>query len=263
MNFKYFPSLVTVIFLAANFVSCNKNDNNPGGKNAYNPNYILNKQDVGNSANDLLAATNYRHLEVEIQYADGYEPSSAAINNFKTFLNQRLNKPSGITYKFSPIIAPNQQTYSLLDIQNIERMNRTVYTRKDTIGIYFFFADGAYSQDTDNSKILGVAYQNTSMVLFEKTIQNFSDDINEPSRFALETVVWQHEMGHILGLVNTGSPMQTIHQDEPHGHHCTNKNCLMYYTAETGDVITNLVTGGTIPSLDQNCIDDLRANGGK
>ena len=84
-----------------------------------------------------------------------------------------------------------------------------------------------------------------------------------PSLEVLETTVVNHEFGHLLGLVNAGSPLQSDHQDTEHGKHCTEQDCLMYYTAETGEGIINMLSGGSVPSLDAQCIADLQANGGK
>jgi hypothetical protein len=56
--------------------------------------------------------------------------------------------------------------------------------------------------------------------------------------------------------------MQTSHKDAAHGSHCNNSNCLMYYASDTRDIPGFLLTGN-IPSFDANCIDDMRANGGK
>jgi hypothetical protein len=37
----------------------------------------------------------------------------------------------------------------------------------------------------------------------------------------------------------------------------------MYWSSETGGGISNMVSGGTAPKLDAQCIADLQANGGK
>ena len=55
--------------------------------------------------------------------------------------------------------------------------------------------------------------------------------------------------------------MQTEHQDAPNGKHCDDENCLMYWSVRTLNFIANLT--GDAPELDQNCLDDLQANGGK
>ena len=37
----------------------------------------------------------------------------------------------------------------------------------------------------------------------------------------------------------------------------------MSWTAETGEGLLNSLSGGTVPSLDEQCITDLQTNGGK
>lgn len=212
--------------------------------------------------NHFLSDDKYEKLIVEIQYVNGYAPSSASVTNLKTFLEERLNKPDGVTVLQSAIPSPGKSSYTVNDIHEIEKAYRTQHTNGRTLTAYFFFADGDYAGNAGNSKVLGVAYESSSMALFQKTIKDHSGGVTQPPVTTLETTVLLHEFGHILGLVNNGTSMKTHHQDEPHGHHCNNQSCLMYYTAETTDILANL-TGGNIPSLDAKCMEDLRANGGK
>jgi predicted Zn-dependent protease len=215
------------------------------------------------TTNDFLASSKYDKLVIEIQYVAGFAPTAAAIANLKSFLEQRLNKPAGITIVQTEIASPGNTLYSATDIRNIEKANRTQNTADKTLTAYLLFVDADYSGNSGDSKVLGIAYDNTSMAIFEETVKEFSGGISEPSAATLESTVMLHEFGHILGLVNNGSTLQTAHQDTPHGKHCNNENCLMYYTAETSDIVANLFTGGTIPELDIACIADLQANGGK
>ncbi|MCP2045199.1 hypothetical protein [Pontibacter sp. HSC-36F09] len=175
-------------------------------------------------------------------------------------MEKYLDKPGGIILKQAAIPAPGKSAYTAQYLAGIEEKCRTEYTPPDTIAVYFFFADSRYAEDTNNSKVLGVAYRNTSMALFEHTICGMSGGIGQPDRTKLESVVMQHELGHILGLVNAGTPIQQNHQDAPHGWHCDNSKCLMHYTVETGSVVQNLL-GGYTPVLDQNCINDLKTSG--
>lgn len=52
---------------------------------------------VGVSANDLLSNSKYSSLKIEIQYMPGYQPDQAAIDHTVSVLNERLNKPEGVT----------------------------------------------------------------------------------------------------------------------------------------------------------------------
>ena len=127
---------------------------------------------------------------------------------------------------------------------------------------YFFFADADYAGNSGDAKVLGVAYGSSSMAIFEKIVQDYSGGLTQPAVTTLESTVIHHEFAHILGLVNNGTAMQAAHQDEAHGRHCNNKGCLMYYAAETTDIV-GLLTGGNVPQLDASCIADLQANGGR
>jgi predicted Zn-dependent protease len=222
-----------------------------------------NRKSVGDSANDMLAQNSFDKLIVEIIAVEDFEPDSDTLDSFKTFLEGLLNKPEGIEIVQRTITSPGQAVYSIADIRAIENSVRTKYNEERNIAVSGIFLDGEYDKNTDNGSVLGVAYQNTSFVMFEETIRSFSGKPFGPSLETLETVVINHEFGHLLGLVNAGTPMQEDHQDVEHGRHCTNEDCLMFWTAETGEGLQNMLTGGSVPSLDANCLADLRANGGK
>jgi hypothetical protein len=253
-------SLLVLSFAGCqNNVTGNKNNNN----NSQNGSDLsANRQDVGKSAHDLLSTDSHSTLFIQMLYAGNYKPTQAAVDSLKSFLERRIHKPNGITINLSMIPAPGQSQYTLNDIKNIEDNNRTVYNKGDTLTVFYFFADGSSAQDSQNSKVLGLSYYNTSIVIFEKTIQSYSGSLGQPSRTKLEATVMRHEFGHILGLVNIGTPMVTPHEDSSHPGHCDDQNCLMYYNVNTSDVVQNILNSG-IPQLDQNCLNDLKNNGGK
>lgn len=210
----------------------------------------------------FLSAALYDQLIVEIQYMPGVQPSAAAVNNLKSFLEQRLNKPAGISIVQTAIASPGKSTYSVPDLIAVETAKRTQQANGKILTAYILFADGDYSGNSGNSKVLGITYAGTSMAVFESTVKQFSGGLSQPAVSSLETTVLNHEFGHVLGLVNRGTPLQSQHQDTAHDKHCTNQHCLMYYNAETSDIIANMLGTG-IPVLDAACIADLRANGGK
>jgi len=192
----------------------------------------------------------------------GFQPTDQTVSLLKSFVSERSHKKS-ISVKYSEITPHGKASYSLDDIVAIEDDKRTQFTAKKTIAVYFLFVDGDYSGNTSGGSVLGIAYYNTSLVIFEKTIIGLTNGFGSPERYKLETTVVNHEYGHILGLVNLGSSMQTQHQDAANGNHCTNENCLMYWEAESGSMVSNLLGSSPIPTLDANCLSDLQANGGK
>lgn len=233
------------------FYSCGKEEER--SKSALEINY-------GVFPNDFLAASKFSRLVVEIQYVPGLQPHATTVSRLQTFLQNRLNKPDGVSVVLREIPSPGKQRYSLDDIVNIERSSRTQNTSGNTLSAYIICIDGEYSGNQDLSKVLGVAYYPSSIVLFEKTIQDLSGSPGQPSTLLLESTVSQHEFGHLLGLVNNGTALQSLHQDEPNGKHCNNENCLMYYQAETSWGIGRVTQ---VPQLDAACLADLKANGGK
>jgi len=247
---------VLFLFLISLATACSKTTvsytNNPNA-----PDYLHNRP-VGASANEILSASKYSSLKVEVQYMSGFTPDAAALNLIQSYLNSLVNKPGGVTIVTREIPASSNTTLSVNDASIIEQANRTAFTTNSEIALYILYTNGNY---TDNN-VLGVAYKNTSVVLFGKKINDNSGGIGQASRTKLVATVAEHELGHLLGLVNIGSPMQTSHQDAAHGNHCNNSNCLMYYAAETSDILGFLITG-SIPTLDANCRADLTANGGK
>lgn len=212
---------------------------------------------VGASAAELLADQTYTSLTVEIQFGPGMQLQEQSVVNLRTFLEQRLNKPAGITIQSKQVASIGKATASLSDITDFTDKNRTVYTDGNKITVYVYVTDASF----DKGNVVGIAYRNTSVCLFGKTIQANSGGINQASRVKVESGVLLHEIGHILGLVNNGTGMVTSHEDADNRAHCTNTNCLMYYTIETTGLMNML--NNNIPQLDANCINDLRANGGK
>ncbi|MFI5195562.1 MAG: hypothetical protein ACHQD8_00595, partial [Chitinophagales bacterium] len=200
------------------FFSCRKVSNDP----AYLPN-SYSDQPIGASAHDLLSAAKYTTINIQVQYMPGYELDATAISNVTAYLNTLCNKPGGINITQSQV-AGNGDTLNPEKVGILEKQNRTAYTSGSTIALYILVTDG---YDTSGT-VLGFSYRNTSICLFGKNIFNNSGGLFEPSREALESSVLEHELGHMMGLVNTGSPMVVNHQDPAHGNHCNNPHCLMY-----------------------------------
>ncbi|HEX8315736.1 MAG TPA: M12 family metallo-peptidase [Flavisolibacter sp.] len=244
--------LTSVAMLALLFLGCNKTKEITDG---IDPNSLHNRS-VGSSANELLSNSKYKSLKVEVQYMQGFAPDAAALNHLQIFLASHVNKPNGISVVTKEISADNKTTLTADEVHAIEKANRTAFSTDNEIAVYVLYTNGNYSENN----VLGVAYRNTSTAIFGKKIRDNSGGIGQVNRTKLEATVLEHELAHLLGLVDIGTPMQTAHK--ANGNHCNNQNCLMYYASETTDALGFLLTGN-IPTLDANCAADLKANGGK
>jgi Prokaryotic membrane lipoprotein lipid attachment site len=242
-----------VLFTIAILTGCSKSGSDVANGGSYS-----NDRNPGASANDLLSSAKYESLKIEVQYMAGFPPDAAAITQLTGFLSSLVNKPGGIQVVQKEISPVANTSLSLQDIIAIEKQNRTVFTSGKQLGVYFLYTNGIYS----HNDVLGVAYGNTSLCVFGKKVHDNSGGIGQTNRTKLEATVLEHEMGHMTGLVDVGSPMQENHKDAAHEGHCSNTSCLMYYLTETSDMAGMLLTA-PVPALDAACLKDLKANGGK
>ena len=234
--------------------ACKKDDDN-----AVADDRAENLLGLGESAEDILSDDIYRTLVVELVYSTGFRPEQQTIDNFRTFLNQRVNKPGGIQFIETVIPAPEGAPYTTQEIREIEGANRTRHTNEDEIAVYVFFANGNASGDTASTVTLGTAYRNTSIVIYQETLQSLDVD-----RFLVEATTLRHEFGHLLGLVNIVNDdiHPTDHEDPDNNKHCVVEDCLMFFASTIPSTIPN-PTDEDIPKLDPLCLEDLRAKGGK
>ena len=244
---------ILILFVAG--LQCKKNSESyiDHNQQLYNHN-----SNPGKSARDFLESTNYKSLKIEIQYMPGFKPDSLVIKLFVDLLNERLNKPSGIFIEQKQIDPTLKTIFTPDDISDIEYRNRTVFTKGDQLGAYIVLVSGVCY----DGNILALAYKNTSICFFGESISFFSPGVRQEAQIKIMAMLLAHEFGHLIGLVDMGTPMIADHRDNINGNHCNNNACLMHHTYEvfTRDFALNFAD---IPSFDANCITDLRANGGK
>lgn len=242
------------------FVSCTEHSPpDPQPEDPENPEVPIGKsiQPV-----DFLTEDKYNQLIVEIVYVEGHEPTKNAKYHLLSLIDSRLHKSKGVQIIAKSIPTPGEDDFSLETLQTMEEAYRTKETLEQTLAVWIFVADGDFSENKNNTKALGIAYGPTSIALFGKTINDYSDGLNQPSTEVLESTVLMHEFCHLLGLVNNGTPMVNNHQDAAHAHHCSNQDCLMYHAAETNQFLGHFLWN-TPPSLKAQCLQDLKNNGGK
>lgn len=252
--------LFAIISIMSLFLGCSDDDSSQ----TEDPNAAINaanRQPLGTSANQLLSSDEFTSLRVELAYSEGFRPTQTTIDLLVPFLEERLDKPGGITLVESIITSEEEGPYDIDEIVAIEDANRTVFNDGEEIGVWLFFSDERSSGDSGNSVVLGTAYRNTSMVVYERTFIEIGNNPATPvNRTLIESSTIRHEFGHIFGLVNIGTPLTSNHEDENNPRHCNVQECLMFF-----QTVTNSFNNGNLESLanfDPLCVGDLQANGG-
>ena len=76
--------------------------------------------------------------------------------------------------------------------------------------------------------VLGIHFSGYKVAfIFKDNLSLFSGGTSFLRRIEQATVV--HELGHVIGLVNNGLPMQVPHEDPEHPHHTTDPDDVMYW----------------------------------
>lgn len=221
---------------------------------------------LGASAHDLLSDEVYTSLKIELVYVTGFEPTGEAISHLRGFLEKYVSKPDGISISSSAIPSPKVGSYSLDEIKAVEKKHRTAFTSGKTIAVFIFFADDKSESAGQTKLVIGKAYKNTSMVIFEKEIQGMVSGSSKISRSEIEHTTMRHEFGHLFGLVNNGTPAQSDHEDsDPASQaHCNVEGCLMVASLEFGNSTLGFLEDEELSAdFDAKCKLDLKANGGK
>ncbi len=290
-------SLFLIVFLAC---SKSASDDNPTpdddqSQMPQNPQQLFpaNFQATGSSANDILSNTNFDNLKIEIAFVEGFRPTQVAMDQFQDFLQQFTFKDN-IELVFTELPSPNEENLTLQEISDLEIENRTVYNDGNTLGVYIYFADApSEGDDLDEGLVtLGAVYRNTSMIIYERTIRTLAGRSALITNADVESATLNHEFGHLMGLVNLGTPAINDHEDVDAQNHCNVDPCLMraelefggagkspIQTLSKGDLHSSCTLDGmglvkqmeanvsrgaaAAPDLDAECQLDLETNGGR
>jgi hypothetical protein len=258
--------LIVAVLIAS---SCSKDSNGPDDPQG-TIDRSANLLGTGDSANDILTNNRFDRLLIEIGYVSGFRPSAEAMNNFQAFL-QQLTFKQDIEIQYLELPSPAEADLSLQEVADLEIDNRTAFNNSNTLAMYIYFADAP--SDTDDPEegtvTLGAVYRNTSMVIYEATVRELAQKSSRITLEDVETATLNHEFGHLLGLVDLGSPPVNDHEDPNAQHHCDVNGCLMRAEIEfggglLGEMNKRVSTGkAAVPTLDAECIADLQANGGR
>ncbi|PSQ81005.1 MAG: hypothetical protein BRD41_03870 [Bacteroidetes bacterium QS_1_63_11] len=98
----------------------------------------------GDSARSFLDDRRFTVLRLEVDYMEGYEPSTEALDSLRATLDTHLSKSSIQISNPTQIPAEGEDPYSSDQIRGLEDEHRDHYTRaeSDTVHAHFLILDG-------------------------------------------------------------------------------------------------------------------------
>lgn len=218
-----------------------------------------------------------KRVVLEIDYAPGAQPYTGAAGRLGDVWSIFRENADLIFDGQKDIVVPSQ----LCEMQLLEDVTMTeVGTRDllaiaakhrdhpssgDTVTFYVLFVNGRFKEDDGSVKdeAVGVSLEGKGIIgMFKPVIASSALRSTVTPRFVEQSTL-VHEFGHAVGLVNKGIPLARAHQDDEHGHHCINTDCVMYWTNEGGRDAANFVRTyletGDRALFGPDCLADVRA----
>ena len=179
----------------------------------------------------------YPNLAVEIDVAEGIEPSEFAVDALMTTLGEVTGKQSITRLPLSKLpedMAPRtDKKWSVEDLRQVAKASLSTgdfgaYGSGSTAVLHILYL---YGQDEENGNVKGLAMDGTVIIFMPYKLVGAPETPVEPrptTRDFFERSILIHEMGHVLGLVDNGLPMQRDHSHPDDPIHSSNKESVMW-----------------------------------
>ncbi|HEX8539425.1 MAG TPA: hypothetical protein VF664_18310 [Cystobacter sp.] len=207
----------------------------------------------------------YPRMVLEVDGWGGYTPTASVAEKLRQGLLGLLDKES-IEVRVDQAFPGKGADHAWAndELLRLAEQTGTLEVASGTIKLHVLLVDGHSAMDTNEGKVLGLAFPWTHLVLFRQTMDtlcNRGSPLNQCAR--AELGVWAHEVGHQLGLVDNGLAMSRAHKDAEHGAHDSSDQCVMYWAYESSAGLEALLSGllGDQANLgfDAACLADLNA----
>ncbi|HET6583543.1 MAG TPA: hypothetical protein VFG69_08845 [Nannocystaceae bacterium] len=220
----------------------------------------------------LIRGDTYPRLVIEVDYVAGREPRPLVIADIEATFFALLDKPGGVEVVLDEVVASSdpEHAWTVQERLDLAIATDNLVVDDDTIKIHAMFVDGHAEEDAMGGVILGSAWGYESITIFRDSLDAGCEGaVVGPLLDQLcadaEFLIWQHEIGHVIGLVDGGLPMVHDHLDPAAnaGRHDVAHDCVMYRSYEGLDafdaVLDRLLTGGPAIEFDAQCIADITA----
>ena len=207
----------------------------------------------GGLALACLRADTYTSMVIEIDYEAGYRPMSSSTDMLLERMESVCDKPDGISFDFSEVSFGHEGDWTADDVREKAWETKDSSAQDgSTLTWQIIFPSGLY----EDSSVLGVAVDASSIALFGDSIETANGPFNRPSVEDVENSVTVHEVGHLLGLVNLVYQSPVDHEDDNNKGHSNNEDSVMYWAIESAD-IGNIIFGSLPNEFDDDDLGDL------
>jgi hypothetical protein len=209
-------------------------------------------------------------LRFELDAVAGLSPYATSLEYLGALADRVLDKPDGIALEADETLAPAGSDHAWT-FDELDAFSRQ-HARDDAEGpvsIHVLFVDGTYASSEDGGTVLGLAWGQRYIALFQDAIRSGCSGgvlgaLSTDACQIAERNVWAHELGHVLGLVDNGLALQMDHRDVEHGRHDVSDGCLMYWAYDRPavfDALLSRLDSGQSVDVDfcENCWADLSA----
>ena len=218
------------------------------------------------------------NVVVEIDFEQGQEPFTGPIIGFGDTFEPTLTNIDRVFAGKKMLTIPTQvaqmenigavadEELTVADILALATQHRQQKNNATTRTYYVVFVSGHFADAGGvQSFVLGVSIGDT-IAMFKDVIRSTNIVLAPNVVRYVEQSTLIHELAHSIGLVDNGVPLATQHKDAPHGAHCNNQDCVMFWQNEGSSdaaqfVQRRLLTGSTI-LFDDACLGDVDALSG-
>ncbi len=233
--------------------------------------------DAGPTGNGTVFDPAVTNVSVEIDYETGQEPFTGPIIGFgdtfdltvanigRLFAGTKQLAIPRVTADMQDIGAVADEELTVADVLALAEAHRDQHDSRSAKTYYVVFVSGHFADSNGvQNQVLGVSIGDTGVLVMFKDVIRSTDVIGVPNvvRYVEQSTLI-HELGHAIGLVANGVPEATAHKDAPHGAHCDDDKCVMYYLNEGASDAAAFVQQKVLANdsilFDAHCLSDVDA----
>lgn len=218
---------------------------------------------------DYIRNEGFGRLVVELDTVPGLSPRAGVVTEVVARVDEVLDKPDGIVIAVDETDLPSANVngngdgiWTFGELRQLAEEHANTPLDSGEIDIHTMWVDGIY----ENANVLGVAWGQRFVAIFAERIAQTCGVVGVGGLLCplAESTIWTHEIGHVIGLVDNGTPMINDHRDPEHPGHDVSDESVMYWAYEgvgVMDVLQARILGNDAEVIPwgTECLNDLAA----